>query len=690
MKRIVLIFFAAFSFLVFFASGIVESQDGLQYLAIARQIYYHQTFEMPAAKYPQENIHMNVNYGVDGQEFSPTGLGFSLAYLPAVFMEDVFNRLAEVQPTAQFPLDNDWPIMLFASMTNAFFAALFITVFYLYLRTFRFSEKKALLLSFVLFICSNLFVYSKHGFAHMLFLSFMLVSFYCIRKYGLALHRFWLVLAGMSYGVIVLSYNPTYLLLLPGLGLYLIFQYQWQQWQHWRMTVLELVKDCLTALAGLLPFAGVYFWFNMVRFGGFLSSGYGTGGIPVPPAPQPFVLFEGLWGILFSPGKSIFLFSPILLLLIIFWFKFKQQYLPEIVAALSIFVVYLYFIASLVGGADFFPWHGEASFGPRYLLPILPLFLILVALLYKNISHFQKKCVFWPLVTLGIVIQLVGVVIPYQVRFAGMEYQINLNGHRITYNVYANFIPRFSPLYSMAKWSVRKALELPRLYVQQPKVLVADGVHGVLETSEGSWRQLESTAAFFLKPDDQPQNVTLHIRNHVATSSATAYPLALRGVIASGQEVVTQVPPGEAASIAFTAVETQQKITPVIVQSSYNGTDSAQLNTQHTFLTGIAVNNQPIPIQYIAYPYVSPVSERLFNVDYYYWGKLNNELWDIWNMRSIVYVHTFDLWWLKPLHYWDLPKHVYAVLLLLNTGVFVSSSYALLRKQPLERKAKVS
>lgn len=675
-KKIIALFFFSWSLLLFISSGIVESQDGLQYLTIARQMYYHHTFAMPAADYPLDNIHMNVTPGKNGVKYSPTGLGFSVAYLPAVALEDAFNKVAGLQPTEKFPLDNDWPIMLFASMTNATFGALIIVTFYAFLKSFSFEDKRALLLAFALFLSSNLLVYSKHAFAHEMFISCMFLSFYFIRRYHLTHKKFEIVWASVSYGIVLLSYNPTFLLPVPALIIYYLLGFNWYTKKSIKDSLLIVLTDCLIATISIAPFFALYGWFNWVRFGGGTSTGYGEGGIEAPPIPSGFVLYEGLWGLLFSPGKTIFLFTPALLILVLFWFKLQKRYIPEMAAAGAVFFVYLFFIASLVGGPDFYPWHGEASFGPRYLLPILPLLLLLVAFIYRQLSTRQKGWIFWPIICIGIIVQSVGVLIPYQVRFSGFEYQIYLNGHRITYDLYANFIPRFSPFYTMSKWLVRTALQIPNNYIEKPAIEGWDGMHGVLPTSQGDWRQIEPLSALEVSKKAASMPIELTFLNNVATESATPSAKAVTISAEQNGAVLTKI-----------AVAPQQQTTmvlspsslsadqPLLLMHEYQATDSASLPNQATYITSIKSGQTPVELENYNYPYVSRVSQKLFNQKYYYWGGEDTKLWDLWNMRSINYVHTLDLWWLRPFHYWDLPKDFFAVLFFGNVAICSVSGY---------------
>jgi hypothetical protein len=81
---------------------------------------------------------------------------------------------------------------------------------------------------------------------------------------------------------------------------------------------------------------------------------------------------ESLWGLTFSEYRGLFICSPVLL------FAFagavvmirRRRFLPELAAIAAI--VALFFAVN----SSFNGWHGGAAFGPRYLLPIVPLMAI--------------------------------------------------------------------------------------------------------------------------------------------------------------------------------------------------------------------------------------------------------------------------------------------------------------------------
>ncbi|HEX7018108.1 MAG TPA: hypothetical protein VF209_04345 [Patescibacteria group bacterium] len=680
MKRFILAyFFFCFFFFVFFASGFIDSQDGFQYVAIARRIYYDQTFEMPPGHYPETNLHLSITKNARGQAFSPTGLGYSLALLPAVALEDAFLHLSQTEPIAFFPLENDWPVLLFASMTNAAFGALLAVVLYLYMRDIGLTHLQAILLSLVGLVSSNLWVYTKHVFPQLMFVSFLMLSFYWLRK--AVKTRQWLLMigAGMAYGVVVISYNPTYLFPLPAIGIYYLFL---SSARFSLAYIKKIVSDVLLAGIGILPFLVLYTWFNWVRFGGLTATGYGTGGIPLPTIPPAYVLLEGTWGLLFSPGKSIFIYTPLLLVLIIFWFKIKKKVLPEVVAGIILFVTYVYFTATLLGDVDYLVWHGDSSWGPRYLLPVLPLALVVIGHIFTQLSRWQKILIFWPLCVIGIWIELVSILLPYQIRFAGLQTDVFFNQRNFNVYEYGNEIPRYAPWFKMSKTLIKRLRELPQAWKYGPYQLrLIDGFAYPFDLGWTKWREVmpQALITFDHTSRNPVQQLTFQVRNHslVPESSYSAQlsfvfndqplPAATITIPIDQESEAVVVPPANLLS----------EHNRLVVATEFIGTSSARLEKRQVpFLQIIRINGVPQNISTLTYPYVSSVSQGLGEQEYYYWGQLEQDPWQIWHMHSGVYEQTFDLWWLRPFHYWDLPKDFYFSLLALNlVGLIVSGYY---------------
>jgi len=677
MRRWLVVLFM-FSWLLFslLASGFVDSQDGFQYLAVTRRMYYDQTLALPQEEFPDDNIHLSLALGREGRSFSPTGLGYSLALIPAVAFEDVVTRLAGVEPLSAFPLQSDWPVLLGASLTNAVLGAGLVVVLYLLMRETGLPHRSAGWLSLVLVTASNLFAYTKHTFPHMMFVTFMTLSFYLVRRFARRRRRRYLLAAALSYGLVVISYNPTFLFPLPALAVYYLyltrFRLGWDA-AWWRRAVADLG----VAAVGVAPWLLLYAWFNHARFGGVASSGYGGYNLDslaktfLPPAR---VYVEGFWGLLFSPGKSVFLFTPLLVLLIAFWHKVPAKVYAEAAALVMLVAVYLYMIGTLLGGSDFPVWHGDSSWGPRYILPILPLALVIIAHIFQAMSRRQRLGLFLPLVVLGIWIELAGMLLPYQLRFAGLQTDVFFNQRNFNVFEYGNEIPRYAPAFSMTKKLVTRLAQLPDQFQRgHYDFRLMDGFVRPFRIVNGTWREpLPRSLITFDNAQQPPRQVMLQLRNHqlVPTSSHSALVS-----ISLNNQLLTQekFDINEERQVSFNLPTelVQDKDNRLLLSYDLVGTSSAYLEKrQIMFLQAAAINGQRQSLDTIDYPYVSPVSRGLLGSDYVYYGTDQTDPWDIWHMHSGVYEETFDLWWLRPFHYWDFPRSFFVGLLALNvTGL---------------------
>jgi hypothetical protein len=126
-------------------------------------------------------------------------------------------------------------------------------------------------------------------------------------------------------------------------------------------------------VAGGVPFAAalaVYQWIcfgspfvtSLERSGSFTQKGLLFGVFGDPHA-------ERLWAITFPEYRGLFFSSPILLFalagMVMMWRQ--RAFRAELIAIVAITLVFLLSVASFNG------WHGGAAFGPRYLLPVIPL-----------------------------------------------------------------------------------------------------------------------------------------------------------------------------------------------------------------------------------------------------------------------------------------------------------------------------
>lgn len=105
--------------------------------------------------------------------------------------------------------------------------------------------------------------------------------------------------------------------------------------------------------------------YNVSRFGSALETGYGDEATRLTTAP-----WVGLAGLLVSPGKGVVWYAPPLLLAIVGWRALARRRLDVAGVALAIVP------GPLLLASVYYQWHGGGSWGPRLLLPVLPVALL--------------------------------------------------------------------------------------------------------------------------------------------------------------------------------------------------------------------------------------------------------------------------------------------------------------------------
>ncbi|MCJ7648735.1 MAG: hypothetical protein MUP85_08995 [Candidatus Lokiarchaeota archaeon] len=148
---------------------------------------------------------------------------------------------------------------------------------------------------------------------------------------------------------------------------------------------LDLKRFWISSLyfsVGLAMFCILLFYYNYIRFGNIFETGRFADSL------YHYAIYvnplEGLFGLLFSSGKGLLIYSPIVLLGVIFWQSFHKRYPHLSIAILGMIFIRIIFISSR---SD---WHAGFSLGPRYLLIIIPFIFIPIALGLKNIIESKK------------------------------------------------------------------------------------------------------------------------------------------------------------------------------------------------------------------------------------------------------------------------------------------------------------
>ncbi len=244
--------------------------------------------------------------------------------------------------------------------------------------------------------------------------------------------------------------------------------------------LLALVVDArrTRSVSFLLPAAGVFTGAlcvqglgNLATYGSLFETGYGS---EVLRFTTP--LGDGLFGLLLSPGKSVFLYAPVVAVGLLGLERAARP--AKILCAVAPLVL-------LVAVARWWSWEGGTAWGPRHLLPVLPLLAAPAALVSLGVVRAAFAA--------GMLLNLPGVLISsgswddYAERLrprAGAVSWPSAGPVRVA------TIPALSPIVGHAWLALRNVggIELPRMWLEP------GGVEGVPPPSAA-----ESISPWFLR-----------------------------------------------------------------------------------------------------------------------------------------------------------------------------------------------
>jgi len=176
---------------------------------------------------------------------------------------------------------------------------------------------------------------------------------------------------------------------------------------------------------------GAYLSYNYLVFGNPLQFGYpdsAEAGKHVTGFETP--LRVGLFGFLFSPGKSIFLFAPPILLAL--WglpALWRRDRGLATIATISLPLALGFY-------ARYTQWEGGYCFGPRYLVPALVLLALALGPVLGEAGQ-STRAVAVVLFIAGLAVQMLGLATSFLEAEAGHGYYNQQFDYRLGYNALA-------------------------------------------------------------------------------------------------------------------------------------------------------------------------------------------------------------------------------------------------------------
>ena len=355
---LILLIFA--SYLVFY-SGVFHSSDARFILAATESIVKRAEFTAAPLWWHKDAIE---TVAPDGEPYSKYGISASLMAAPMYILALNWPRLGMVQTVM---------------MTNLLLTAANAFLVFKMVSSLGYRTVIALSTSFLFALCTSAMVYALYYFTEPLSALALTGSMLGLYLYRVRRQKRYAWLTGIAMSLAVATKLINVLFLVP-LLVYAFYSAKMQADESGSTSHMEFQYRGRKVMSALVPIGlplvitlavlGIY---NALRFGSPFIAGY-------PPWERfDHPLLAGLRELLFGSETGLFVYNPILLVSLIafplFWWRHRLEALAILAIAALHLVIY----------ARWHAWQGGVAWGPRFLVPLLPLLILPLASLLEEL-----------------------------------------------------------------------------------------------------------------------------------------------------------------------------------------------------------------------------------------------------------------------------------------------------------------
>jgi hypothetical protein len=411
MKNILIVFCVGIVFSLLFSSGQIENPDTHLRLTQTRIMVDDHSVGLP--NNIGEDSHGNIAINSEGKRFMVYNLGQSIVFIPIYIFAENFT----------------------SSSTSAYYLTAFLVSFINYLihvictfLLYKISielgrdKKTSIVVALFFGLTSYSFVFAQSTYEHHFEMLAILACYY------LALNK-----SSRNIGVLIglcvslgMVFRTTTIFVVPGIILLL----------NNRKYTIQLIISSGIGVFGVLLY-------NYLRFDNIFQSGYSLAwslahGAYLNDFWSLKDVAKSIFGFVFSPGKGLLFFSSTMFLSIFYFrsfYKRNDRFVRSILATITIY--FIVFSAN-------FAWHGSVwSFGPRYILPVLPL-------LYLPLIELKIKKWIYVVISIAFISQIILISVNYK-RNVLESYTHNSDFSEIGYIYHFSSAPQFSQVNQLMK-----------------------------------------------------------------------------------------------------------------------------------------------------------------------------------------------------------------------------------------------
>jgi hypothetical protein len=301
----------------------------------------------------------------------------SLVHVPGAALRLAIGRWA---PRAS---ELSWPIA--CHLAPAALGALAAALFFLVCGRLGIGRGGALAAALAVALASTVWVYARTPYSEILqaacFTGFFVQTLEAERRPGWRAGA-----AAGAWGGLLVNAKLVYLLCLPGALAAVAWRLRRPDaqlrrpatWCRWG-ALGQVVGGAAAAMA---PLMGLILAYNLARWGSPLATGYSAPGT----SPQKALaglsgerMLVGIWGQLFSPGKSLFLYSPGLVLSVA-GLRATWRRCPEVIGLILATVGPVFLLTARLPY-----WAGDYAWGGRYMVFAVPVLMLPAAVLIDEL-----------------------------------------------------------------------------------------------------------------------------------------------------------------------------------------------------------------------------------------------------------------------------------------------------------------